>query len=101
MTITPEQCGAARILTHVDRDLLATASGVPAPAIAAFEESEAPLAAGDLERVRQALERLGADFIPEDEMGGAGVRLRFDAGQARQISAWEEEGGTAADDDVV
>ncbi|WEX10721.1 XRE family transcriptional regulator [Chelativorans sp. AA-79] len=100
MTITSEQCLAARILARVDRPLLSSASGVPVAAIARFEKTRVPLPPEDLGRLQRALARLGADFIPEDAAGGLGVRLRFDADLSRRISAWESEGGLPAEDDV-
>lgn len=101
MMISPQQCRAARILTHVDRPLLAATSGVSPEAILSFERTGRNLSNADMLAVRRALEGLGAEFIPEDAVGGAGVRLRFDADQSRRISDWEAEGGAAGDDDVT
>ncbi|TIO11077.1 XRE family transcriptional regulator [Mesorhizobium sp.] len=98
--ISPQQCRAARILIQVDRPLLAAASGVSAQAILSFERSGRSLPDAEMLALRQALEGLGAEFIREDAMGGAGVRLRFDADQSRKISDWEAEGGRVGDDDV-
>ncbi|WP_163266898.1 XRE family transcriptional regulator [Chelativorans alearense] len=100
MTITSEQCLAARILTRVDRPLLSSASGVPIAVIAQFEKFGALPSAEDLERLKRELENLGANFIPEDAAGGLGVRRRFGADLSRHISVWESEGGLAAEDDV-
>ncbi|WP_159589680.1 XRE family transcriptional regulator [Chelativorans xinjiangense] len=100
MTITSEQCLAARILTHVDRSLLSATSGVAVAVIARFERFSALPSAEDMERLRHGLERLGADFIGEDAFGGRGVRLRFDAEMSKRISAWEDEGGLSGEDDV-
>lgn len=100
MAITPEQCRAARILTQVDRALLAHTTGVPLERIADFETSGLIEPLDDMSRLQAGLERLGAKFIGNDAAGGVGVRLRFDADQTRRISAWESEGGRAAEDDV-
>jgi len=100
MAITAEQCQAARILTHVDRALLARTTGVPLERIADFEASGSIEPLDDISRLQAGLEKLGARFIGEDAAGGAGVRLRFSTDQARRISAWETEGGRAAEDDI-
>jgi len=99
MTITGQQCRAARILAGVDMALLADTSGVATDAIASFEDDGTPPTVG-VEALRHALERLGIEFILEDDTGGAGVRLKFDSAQNRRISAWEAEGGAAAEDDI-
>jgi hypothetical protein len=49
--------------------------------------------------VRDALEQFGVVFIPENG-GGAGVRLKFNRSEVKQIGRLEGEGGPAADDDV-
>lgn len=100
LMISPQQCRAARIHIQVDRPLLATASGVSAQTILSFERSGRSLPDAGVLALRQALERLGAEFICEDAAGGAAVRLRFNADQSRSISDWEAEGGRVGDDDV-
>lgn len=66
LMISQQQCRAARILVQVDRPLLATASGVTAQAILSFERSGRSLRDAGVLALRQALERLGAEFICED-----------------------------------
>jgi len=99
--ITPAQCHAGRILAQVDKDVLAGRAGLSAGTIVAFETSDASLAPSDVERLQQALQAFGVRFIPEDADGGAGVRLKFDHEQTSQVSAWESEGGFAADNHVA
>ena len=57
-------------------------------------------AASDLTRLRDALERGGAVFIGEDNSGGLGVRLKFNAKDVRAINRMEGEGGPVGTDDV-
>ena len=100
MTITRDQCHAARILARVDRALLADTSGVASDAIAAFEADGTTPTETEVEALQHALERLGIEFIPEDDTGGIGIRLKFDSGESRGISTWEAEGGAAAEDNI-
>lgn len=100
MSISCDQCLAARILVHVDRSLLARESGIPVDVIEHFEKTGKIPPGSDIDELESALERLGALFIPEDDEGGAGVRLRFARDESRRISAWEGEGGASGDDDV-
>jgi hypothetical protein len=100
MTITPQQCHAARILAQIGLGLLAAESGLSLDAIASFESG---LAASDRQTasaLQRALERLGIEFVPEEGGRGAGVRLKFDRAGTRQLSGWESEGGQPADNDV-
>ncbi|BCJ91539.1 hypothetical protein IZ6_22740 [Terrihabitans soli] len=50
--------------------------------------------------VRHTLEKRGALFVPEDNAAGAGVRLKFNRSETREIGGWEGEGGRVADDDI-
>ncbi|MBN7758867.1 XRE family transcriptional regulator [Nitratireductor aquimarinus] len=100
MSITPEQCRAARAMTRVSREVLANAANVPIFVIEQYEQMLSEPDDAQLESIETALETLGAEFIDEDRYGGAGVRLRFDATLSRSMSDWESEGGRAADNDV-
>jgi len=53
----------------------------------------------ELEEIRNALEELGAVFIPENG-SGYGVRLKFSEVDAAQIARLECEGGIVANDRV-
>jgi hypothetical protein len=101
MMVTPAQCHAGRILAEIDRDELASKAGLSAEAVFAFETCDASLATSDVEKLQHALQAFRVRFIPEDADGGAGVRLKFDHEQTSQLSAWESEGGVAADNHVT
>lgn len=99
--ISGAQCRAARALTEVSRAMLAERSGVGEDAIRDFEAKLAELDTGRNDALRQALEHLGAQFINDDGNGGQGVRLKFNAAESARIDRLENEGGQAAEDDVV
>lgn len=100
MTMTPEQCRAARILAKVDRSSLARQADVAPNDIETFESGIGAPDGFFTARVQQALEALGVTFLPEESGRGVGVRLKFDRTGVKQISRWETEGGSVADDDV-
>lgn len=97
--ITASQCRAARALAEVSRDVLAEHSGVDAETIAGFERQLAALDDERVEKLQQALEMLGALFIPENG-GGIGVRLKFTRSETRRILSLENEGGQVGEDEV-
>ena len=97
--LTAPLCRAARALVEISRDQLARASGVEATAIEAFERRIATPDDATLSRLKDALQDLGAVFIPEDARG-AGVRLKFTESERRRLSTLEGEGGIVAADDV-
>ena len=72
MLITPEQVRAARALLRLEQDELARRSHVSVVTIRRLEaiQGEAKVSATVMDGVRQALERAGAEFIPD------GVRRR-------------------------
>lgn len=100
MSISPRQCRAARALAGIGCAELAEASGLPLSRLETFERGQADLSESDGRQLRTGLEKLGAVLIAEDEWGGAGVRLKFGAEQARRMGTWEAEGGTPGDDEV-
>ena len=55
---------------------LASRSGVTHPLIANFERKKRSPRLENLLRIREALEEAGVEFIPADEHGGPGVRLK-------------------------
>ena len=74
--ITPKQIKAARLFLDWEQKDLATHSGLSLPTIQRMEKLGMERSqAGNVQRVQQALEAGGVDFIPENG-GGAGVRLR-------------------------
>lgn len=97
--ITGPLCRAARALTEISRDRLATASGVDAKIIEHFERQLDTPDDTIIDKLQEALEELGAVFIPEDTRG-VGVRLKFTASETKRLSTLESEGGIVRPDDV-
>ena len=97
--ITGPLCRAARALTEISRDRLASASGVDAKIIEHFERQLETPDNAVIDKLEDALEELGAVFIPEDTRG-VGVRLKFTASETKRLSTLESEGGIVHSDDV-
>ena len=72
--MTPEQCRMARAALNLGVRELATLARVSTNTIARFERGE-QLKDVTMDRVQEALESAGIEFIPENG-GGVGVRLR-------------------------
>lgn len=100
MTITGSLARAARALVQLPRDHVARLAALDASALADFEAGRAELDDDAKARLRQALEESGALFLPEEDAGGVGVRLKFTAKDVRAINRLEGEGGPAGEDDV-
>ena len=75
MSITFEQCQAARALVGLDQEKLASKAVVPPDDIVDFEKGSRTPSANALAAIRKALEFAGVIFIDEDDAGGPGVRL--------------------------
>ena len=74
--ITSKQVKAARLFLEWEQRDLAERSGVSLPTIQRMEKLGMERSqAGNVERVQNALETGGIQFIPENG-GGAGVRLK-------------------------
>lgn len=97
--ITGSQCRAARALVEISRPTLSRRSGVDVRVIERFENIAGRPEMYELEEIRNALEELGAVFIPENG-SGYGVRLKFSNVDAAQIARLECEGGIIANDRV-
>ncbi|MBN9084572.1 MAG: hypothetical protein BGP04_25165 [Rhizobiales bacterium 62-17] len=97
--ITGSQCRAARALVEISRPMLSRRSGVDVRVIERFENLMGRPQMYELEEIRNALEELGAVFIPENG-SGYGVRLKFSDVEAAQIARLECEGGIVANDRV-
>lgn len=97
--ITGSQCRAARALVEISRPMLSSRSGVDVRVIERFENTAGRPDMYELEEIRNALEELGAVFIPENG-SGYGVRLKFSNVDAAQIARLECEGGIVANDRV-
>lgn len=102
--ISGRQIAAARALVSMSQASVAEAAGIPLQVLKRMEANSLNVPASSdpcpVRAVRQALERAGALFVPEDGIAGAGVRLKFNRLETRQIGRWEGEGGSVADDDV-
>jgi transcriptional regulator with XRE-family HTH domain len=71
------QVRAARALIGWSQAKLAERAGVPVATINAFETGAPdPIANEAVYKIRIALESAGAVFLPKDDGGGIGVRLR-------------------------
>lgn len=97
--ISGSQCRAARALVEISRPMLSRRSGVDVRVIEHFENSTGRPKMYQIEDIRNALEELGAVFIPENG-AGYGVRLKFSDTEAAQIARLECEGGIVANDRV-
>ncbi|MEJ5019864.1 helix-turn-helix transcriptional regulator [Ochrobactrum vermis] len=97
--ITGPQCRAARALVEFSRERLAQLSGIDAQIIERFERKLGQPTDEQISGLADALEKAGAQFIPENG-GGAGVRLKFNRSETRRIANLENEGGPTASDDV-
>ena len=75
MTISPEQCRAARGLLNLSQWDLADAAGVGRSTVADFERAARSPTVENLAAIRRALEAAGVEFIDANG-GGPGVRLR-------------------------
>lgn len=99
--ISGKQMAAGRVLAGISRTKLAKHSGVSEADLKLMEANDG--APGGPENavmaVRDTLEQFGVVFIPENG-GGAGVRLKFNRSEVKQIGRLENEGGTVAADDV-
>lgn len=95
-----ELARAARALVGVNALYVAREAGITRNELRDFEKGLHDLPDSTREQLREALQELGAVFLPDDETGGYGVRLKFSRNKARQIDRWEGEGGPAAEDDA-
>jgi transcriptional regulator with XRE-family HTH domain len=75
MTISSEQCRAARALLGWSQDQLAEASKVAKATIANFEAGKRTPYDRTIDDIRDALDHAGIEFIPQNG-AGAGVRFR-------------------------
>jgi len=102
--LSGRQIAAARALVSLSQVALAEAAGISVTSLKRMEANSVNVPASSLPckvtAVRHALERAGALFVPEDALAGAGVRLKFNRAETKQIGRWEGEGGRVADDDV-
>ncbi len=76
MSLTPEQCRAARALLNWSQPDLAEAVDMTQKTITSFETGTRTPHPNNLAAIRAALEEAGVIFIDEDKTAGPGVRLR-------------------------
>jgi transcriptional regulator with XRE-family HTH domain len=73
--ISPAQCRGARGLLGMTQPALAAAAELGLSTIVDFERSRRSVSNEAVQKIREALERAGIEFIRENG-GGLGVRLR-------------------------
>ena len=97
--IAAAQCRAARALLEWTEVQLAEAASVDIEVIKHLEARFRRPSTDDQRQIRKALEDGGIVFIAENG-GGVGARLKFNRKEVRAINRWEQEGGTAGEDDI-
>jgi transcriptional regulator with XRE-family HTH domain len=75
MLMTPQQCRMARAALTLSISELSEATGIRPNTISEFERG-ADSRRSTVDRLQVALEARGALFLPADEGGGPGVRLK-------------------------
>jgi transcriptional regulator with XRE-family HTH domain len=80
--MSPSQCRGARALLDLTQPQLAKAAQVGLSTVVDFERERRNVSQDAVERMQQALEATGIDFIDENG-GGVGVRLRKPTRQKR------------------
>lgn len=73
--MSPSQCRGARALLDLTQPQLAKAAQVGLSTVVDFERERRSVSQDAVERMQQALEAAGLDFIDENG-GGPGVRLQ-------------------------
>jgi transcriptional regulator with XRE-family HTH domain len=97
--IAAAQCRAARALLEWTESQLAEAARVDVEVVRQLEARFRRPSSDEQRRIRKTLEDGGIVFIAENG-GGVGARLKFNRKEVRAINRWEQEGGTAGEDDV-
>jgi hypothetical protein len=98
--LTSAQCRAGRALIEWSQAQLSQSASIDLQTIADFERRFRAPDETTRRRLRAALEAAGVVFI-SDEGGGAGVRLKFSRDEVWEVNRWEDEGGKAAEDDIL
>src|SRR3546814_11972208 len=93
MTITGSLARAARALVQLPRDHVARLAALDASVLADFEAGRAELDDGAKARLRHALAESGELFLPDEDAGGAGVRLNFTPKDVRARHRRDGKGG--------
>ena len=93
-------CKAARAIVQVSRAKLAARTSIDLLTIERFERGIDIPDGETLGKLRNALEELGAVFIPERGSNGAGVRLKFSSVVVERLRTLVDEGGPSSTDAV-
>ncbi|MGO1319856.1 MAG: hypothetical protein ACTII7_08305 [Galactobacter sp.] len=91
---------AARALTQVSIDAVASEAGIDVAKARAFEQGVGPLTQEENLKLQSALEGFGAVLLAEDGDAGYGVRQKYNTTKVSRLENLENEGGLAAEDDV-
>lgn len=76
MSITPEQCRAARGLLGWSQNELATNAHVSRPTVADFETKSRLPIKNNINAIHDSMFAAGVEFLPEEGLNGVGVRFR-------------------------
>ena len=98
--LTAAQCRAGRALIEWTQAQLSQSAGIDQQTIADFEMRFRSADETTRRRLRVTLEAAGVVFIAENG-GGAGARLKFSRAEVWEVNRWEDEGGVAAEDDIL
>ena len=96
MTMSPDQCRAARGLLRWTQPRLADASGIGLSTLNRFEKETRPPKEKVVRRLQATLEEVGVQFIFENERGGIGVRLKSKSMTADRSSSDHPQEASAA-----
>jgi transcriptional regulator with XRE-family HTH domain len=82
MSISPQQCRAARAMLGWSQDELATAACVARATVADFERENRTPVSNNLAAIRLVFEKEGIQFLPDEDGMGDGIRLRRNKNQS-------------------
>lgn len=101
LRLTGHLARAARALVGTSSSVTAQAAGLTRSELRDFEKGRSSLSGRQKEALVDALEQLGAFFLPDGTTRrGHGVQLKFSKTHTAKVETWEGEGGLPADDDV-
>ena len=98
--LTAAQCREGRALIDWSQAQLSQSASIDIQTISYFEKRFRAADETTRRRLRATLEAAGVVFISENG-GGAGVRLKFSREEVWEVNRWEDEGGVAAEDDIL
>ncbi len=100
--ITGRLIAAARALAGISQTDFAATAGIPVDTLHRLEAGgSAWIQSGlDVEAVSRGLKHFGVIIVEEADGMGAGVRLKFNRQDVRQIARMEGEGGIIGADDA-